>query len=85
MIETKTPNLEKRFSNLEVEELDVFDLFPEVTANPAAKKPSVKPRQVVFQLNTDDDDGNVDDPQFAIYYFFENLNNARLHIQKLWT
>lgn len=83
--ETKTPNSENRFSNLEVEELDDYDLFPEVTASPAAKKSSVKPRQVVFQPNIDDDDGNVEDLQFAIYCFFEDLNNARLHLQKLWT
>lgn len=85
LTEPKTPNLENRFSNLEVEELDDFDLLPEVAASPAAKKSSVKPRQVVFQPNTDDDDGNVDDLQFAIYCFFEDLNNARLHLQKLWT
>lgn len=85
LTEPKTPNLENRFSNLEVEELDDFDLLPEVAASPAAKKSSVKARQVVFQPNTDDDDGNVDDLQFAIYCFFEDLNNARLHLQKLWT
>lgn len=85
LTEPKTPKLENRFSNLEVEELDDFDLCPEVIASPAAKKSSVKPRQVVFQPNTDDDDGSVDDLQFAIYCYFEDLNNARLHLQKIWT
>lgn len=85
LTEPKNQNLDNRFSALEVEELDDFDLFQEVTASPAAKKSSVKPRQVVFQPNTDDDDDNADELQFAIYCFFEDLNNARLHLQKLWT
>lgn len=83
LTEPKNQNLDNRFSALAVEELDDYDLFPEVTASPAAKKSSVKPRQVVFQPNTDND--NVDELQFAIYCFFEDLNNARLHLQKLWT
>lgn len=85
LTEPKIPSLDNRFSALEVEELDDFDLFPEVTASPAAKKSSVKPRQVVFQPNTDGDGENDDELQFAIYCFFEDLNNARLHLQKLWT
>lgn len=85
MTELKTPNLENRFSNFEVEELDDFDLCSEAIASHAAKKSSVKPRQAVFQPDTDDEDGNVDNLQFANYCFFEDLKNARLHLQKLWT
>lgn len=85
LTEPKTPNLENRFSNLEVEELDDFDYFQK--SQPALLLKSLQSNQdrFFFQPNTDDDDGNVDDLQFAIYFFFEDLNNARLHLQKLWT
>ncbi len=76
--------VENRFNSLGLDEPDEADLISEVPDSSTTKKPSTNQRRVVYAADKMDEDES-DEIYFAIYCFFEDLHNARVHLQRLWT